>query len=73
MRASTRPLGDSILSPSTQVPKISTATAVPGSPRPVYPAALAAQGTRALVSTMFIVETDGRPNMESFRALNAAM
>src|SRR6185369_12291861 len=50
----------------------SPATALPGSARPVYPPALAAQGTRALVSTMFIVDTDGRPSLESFRALNAA-
>ena len=50
----------------------SPATAVPGSPRPIYPSALAQQGTRALVSTMFIVDTDGRPNLESFRALNTA-
>lgn len=50
----------------------SPATAVPGSPRPVYPSALVQQGTRALVSTMFIVDTDGRPNIESFRALNTA-
>jgi hypothetical protein len=50
----------------------SPATAVPGSPRPMYPSALAEQGARALVSTMFIVDTDGRPNLESFRALNTA-
>jgi hypothetical protein len=50
----------------------SPATAVPGSPRPVYPTALAEQGTRALVSTMFVVDTDGRPNLESFQALNTA-
>ena len=46
------------------------ATQVPGSPRPAYPAALAEQGTRALVSTMFVVAEDGRVNIESFRALN---
>ena len=50
----------------------SPATALPGSPRPVYPPTLAEQGTRALVSTMFVVDTDGRPNLESFRALNTA-
>lgn len=50
----------------------SPAAAVPGSPRPTYPSALAAEGTRALVSTMFVVDTDGRPSMESFRALNTA-
>jgi hypothetical protein len=50
----------------------SPATAVPGSPHPTYPPALAEQGTRALVSTMFVVDTDGRPNLESFRALNTA-
>ena len=48
------------------------ASAVPGSPRPAYPAALAAQGARALVSTMFVVDEDGRANVESFRALNTA-
>lgn len=48
------------------------ATAVPGSPRPAYPAALAARGERALVSTMFVVDADGRANIESFRALNSA-
>jgi len=48
------------------------ATAIPGSPRPTYPSALAERGTRALVSTMFVVDADGRPNIESFRALNAA-
>ncbi len=50
----------------------SPASAIPRSPRPVYPPALAAQGTRALVSTMFVVDADGRVNIESFRALNAA-
>jgi len=50
----------------------SPARAMPGSPRPTYPAALADRGTRALVSTMFVVDADGRPNIESFRALNAA-
>jgi hypothetical protein len=50
----------------------SPATAMPGSPRPLYPSGLAEQATRALVSTMFIVDTDGRPNLESFRALNTA-
>jgi len=50
----------------------SPATAMPNSPRPTYPSALAAQSTRALVSTMFVVDTDGRPNLESFRALNTA-
>ena len=45
---------------------------MPGSPHPTYPPALAEQGTRALVSTMFVVDTDGRPNIESFRALNTA-
>jgi hypothetical protein len=48
------------------------ASPVPHSPRPTYPPALAAQGTRALVSTMFVVETDGRANLASFRALNTA-
>jgi hypothetical protein len=48
------------------------ATQLPGSPRPVYPAGLAESGTRALVSTMFVVDTDGRPDMKSFRSLNAA-
>ena len=50
----------------------STASPMPRSPRPVYPPALAQQRIRALVSTMFIVETDGRANLFSFRALNAA-
>jgi hypothetical protein len=49
-----------------------TASPMPHSPRPAYPPALAAQGTRALVSTMFVVETDGRVNLLSFRALNTA-
>lgn len=49
-----------------------TASPVPHSPRPAYPPALAAQATRALVSTMFVVETDGRVNLLSFRALNTA-
>jgi hypothetical protein len=50
----------------------SPASAVPGSPRPTYPPALEAKGTRAVVSTMFIVDTDGRANVESFRSLSAA-
>jgi len=48
------------------------AAPVPGSPRPAYPAGLAEQGERALVSTMFVVDEDGRPNMDSFQALNTA-
>ena len=48
------------------------AAPVPGSPRPAYPAGLAEQGERALVSTMFVVDEDGRPNVDSFQALNTA-
>lgn len=50
----------------------SPAMPVPGSPAPSYPAALAARGTRALVSTMFVVSEQGRPDLGTFRALNDA-
>ncbi len=48
------------------------AAPVPGSPRPTYPAGLAEKGERALVSTMFVVDADGRLDVDSFQALNTA-
>jgi hypothetical protein len=50
----------------------SQAMPMPGSPSPAYPADLASRGTRALVSTMFVVSEQGQPDLGTFRALNDA-
>jgi hypothetical protein len=51
---------------------VSTPTApLPGSPVPVYPERMLAEGTRALVSTMFVVNEKGLPEMTTFRVLSA--
>lgn len=48
------------------------ATPVPGSHGPVYPAGLAEEGIRAIVSTMFVVSEVGQPDLATFRVLNTA-
>ena len=48
------------------------ATPVPGNRDPVYPAELAQQGVRALISTMFVVDEAGQPNVSTLRVLSAA-
>jgi hypothetical protein len=48
------------------------ATPLPGSPRPAYPAARLANGERALVSTMFVVNENGQPDMTTFRVLSTS-
>jgi hypothetical protein len=50
----------------------SEATPVPGSKQPAYPPGLAEQGVRALVSTMFVVNEAGVPDLATFRVLNTA-
>ena len=46
------------------------ATLIPGSPAPVYPAGLAEAGIRALISTMFVVDAVGQPDLATLRVLN---
>ena len=46
------------------------ATPVPGSRGPVYPAGLAEEGIRATISTMFVVNEVGQPDLATFRVLN---
>ena len=46
------------------------ATLIPGSPKPVYPPGLAEAGIRALISTMFVVDAVGQPDLATFRVLN---
>lgn len=46
------------------------ATPVPGSHGPVYPAGLADEGIRAMISTMFVVNEVGQPDLATFRVLN---
>jgi hypothetical protein len=48
------------------------ATPVPTSYGPVYPPALADAGTRALISTMFVVSELGQPDVATLRVLNTA-
>jgi hypothetical protein len=43
---------------------------IPGSPQPLYPTGLAAQGVRGNVSTMFVVSELGQPDLETFRVLS---
>jgi len=46
------------------------ATQVPGNRGPVYPAGLAEEGIRATISTMFVVNEVGQPDLTTFRVLN---
>jgi hypothetical protein len=48
------------------------ATPVPGNRDPAYPAELAEQGVRAVVSTMFVVDSVGQPDVSTLRVLSAA-
>ena len=48
------------------------ATPVPGNRDPVYPAELAQQGIRGVISTMFVVDSVGQPDVSSLRVLSAA-
>ena len=48
------------------------ATPVPGNPDPTYPAELAQQGVRAVISTMFVVDEVGQPDVSTLRVLSAA-
>jgi hypothetical protein len=48
----------------------SEATPLPGSPKPQYPAGLAAEGIRSNVSTMFVVSETGEPDLATFRVLS---
>jgi hypothetical protein len=48
----------------------SEATPLPGSPKPQYPSGLAEAGVRANVSTMFVVNENGQPDLETFRVLS---
>ena len=46
------------------------ATPVPGNRAPVYPAGLAEEGVRATISTMFVVNEVGQPDLATLRVLN---
>jgi hypothetical protein len=48
------------------------ATPVPGGRGPVYPSGLAEEGIRALISTMFVVNEVGQPDLSTFRVLNTS-
>jgi hypothetical protein len=48
------------------------AAAVPSLQGPVYPPDLAEAGTRALISTMFVVSELGQPDLATLRVLNTA-
>ena len=48
------------------------AAAIPGNPKPAYPAGLAEAGVRATISTMFVVSETGQPDVATFRVLNTA-
>ena len=48
------------------------ATPVPGNRDPAYPAELAEQGVRAVISTMFVVDSIGQPDVSTLRVLSAA-
>lgn len=48
------------------------ASPVPGSHGPVYPAGLAEEGIRATISTMFVVDEVGQPDLATLRVLNSA-
>jgi hypothetical protein len=48
------------------------ASPVPGSRGPIYPAGLAEEGIRAIISTMFVVDEVGQPDLATFRVLNTS-
>jgi hypothetical protein len=48
------------------------ATPVPGNPAPMYPPGLAEAGMRATISTMFVVDEVGQPDVATFRVLNTS-
>jgi hypothetical protein len=48
------------------------ATPVPGGRGPVYPPGLAEEGIRATISTMFVVNEVGQPDLSTFRVLNTS-
>ena len=48
------------------------ATPVPGNSAPAYPAGLAEEGIRATISTMFVVNELGQPDLATFRVLNTS-
>jgi hypothetical protein len=48
------------------------ATPVPGNPAPMYPPGLAEAGIRATISTMFVVDEVGQPDVATFRVLNTS-
>ena len=48
------------------------ATPVPGTHGPVYPPGLAEEGIRATISTMFIVNEVGQPDLATLRVLNTS-
>jgi Gram-negative bacterial TonB protein C-terminal len=48
------------------------ATPVPGNRGPVYPAGLAEERIRATISTMFVVDEVGQPDLSTFRVLNTS-
>jgi hypothetical protein len=48
------------------------AAPVPGNRDPAYPAELAQQGVRGVISTMFVVDSVGQPDVSTLRVLSAA-
>ena len=48
------------------------ATPVPGNRDPDYPAELVQQGVRGVISTMFVVDESGQPNVSTLRVLSVA-
>jgi hypothetical protein len=48
------------------------ATPVPGNRGPVYPPGLAEERIRATISTMFVVDEVGQPDLSTFRVLNTS-
>ena len=48
------------------------AAPVPGNRDPAYPAELAEQGVRGVISTMFVVDSIGQPDVATLRVLSAA-
>ncbi len=48
------------------------ASLIPGYRTPVYPPGLAEEGVRATISTMFVVDEVGQPDLTTFRVLNTS-
>jgi hypothetical protein len=48
------------------------ASLIPGNRAPVYPPGLAEEGVRATISTMFVVDEVGQPDLATFRVLNTS-